>query len=128
MIEAVQNIKIATNSDLVLSSQTQTMYISFHSQANNYLLTKVLDSRLPFHLIAKNFDVELWKERTLQKTFKLHEYALLGKISMSCKYYVAATAKRVVRLGASYELDWKVPGVRHLTIYNEHSIFAITDF
>ena len=65
MIEAVQNIKIATNSDLVLSSQTQTMYISFHSQANNYLLTKVLDSRLPFHLIAKNFDVELWKERTL---------------------------------------------------------------
>lgn len=37
---------------------------------------------------------------------------------MSCKYYVAATAKRVVRLGASYELDWKVPGVRHLAIYN----------
>lgn len=102
MIEAVQNIKIATNSDLVLSSHTQTMYMSFHSQANNYILNKVLDSRLPFHLIAKNFDVELWKERTLQKSFKLHEYALFGKISMSCKYYVAATAKRVVRLGASY--------------------------
>lgn len=47
---------------------------------------------------------------------------------MSCKYYIVSTAKRIVRLGASYELDWKVPGVRHLVLFNEHSIFAITDF
>ena len=60
----------------------------------------------------------MWRERTLDKSFKLHDYALLGKISLSCKYYVVATAKRVVRLGASYELDWKVAGVRHLVLHH----------
>ncbi len=57
---------------------------------------------MPVHLIAHHFNVELWKERTLDKTFKLHEHALIGKVSLSCRYYVIATAKRVVRLGASY--------------------------
>jgi len=102
------------------------MFMAFHSQCNNYLIPKVLDSRLPFHIIAKNFNVELWKERTLQKTFKLHEYALVGKISLSNRYYIVATAKRVVKVGGSFEVEWKVPAVRELLLYNEHSIYAIT--
>jgi len=57
MLDSLQNIKISSNNDLVLSTESQTMYMSFHSQANSYLLPKVLDSRLPVHLIAKNFDV-----------------------------------------------------------------------
>jgi hypothetical protein len=104
------------------------MFMSFHSQANNYLLPRVLDSRLPAHLLARNFDVELWRERTLQKSFHLHEHALLGRISLSCRYYVVATARRLVRLGASFELEWPVAGVRHLELFREHALFALTDF
>lgn len=88
----------------MLSTPHSSMFMSFYAQCNSYLLPKVLDSRLPMHLIVRHFNVELWKERSLDKTFKLHEHALLGRISLSCRYYVIATAKRLVRLGASYEL------------------------
>ena len=57
LLDPLQSITIASNSDLVLSTQSQTMYMSFHSQANNYLLHKVLDSRLPLHLVGRNFEV-----------------------------------------------------------------------
>ena len=32
----------------------------------------------------------------------------------------------MVKLGGSFELEWKIPGIKHLLIYNEHSIFAFT--
>ena len=41
---------------------------------------------------------------------------------------MVATASRVVKLGASSQLEWKIAGVKHLFLYNEHSIFAFTDF
>lgn len=101
-VDPLISLKISSNNQLILSTNTASMFMAFHSQCNNYLLPKVLDSRLPVHLIARHFNVELWKERTLDQTFKLHEHALIGKISLSCRYYVVATAKRVVRLGGSF--------------------------
>lgn len=119
---------MSNNNQLMLSTKGSSMFMSFYSQCNNYILPRVLDSHLPYHIIARHFNVEFWKERTLEKTFKLHEHALIGKISLSHRYYVVATAKRVVKLGASYELDWKIPGVKYLLLFNEHSIYAISDF
>ena len=78
------------------------MFISFYSQCNNYILPKTLDSKLPFHLVAKHFNVEFYSQKTLVKTFKIHEYAMFGKISLSNKYYIIATKRRMVKLGASY--------------------------
>lgn len=102
--DPLQSIIVNNSNQLILSSSKNSMFMAFHSQCNNYLLPKVLDSKLPFHIIARNFNLELWKERTLSKTFKLHEYALVGKISLSNRYYIVATAKRVVKVGGSYEV------------------------
>lgn len=112
----------------MLSTATESMFMSFHAQCNNYLLPRVLDSRLPVHLLSKEFEVELWRERTLQTRFKLHEYARIGKISLSCRYFVVATARRVVRLGGSQELEWIVPEVKHILLHHEHAVFAFTDY
>jgi hypothetical protein len=127
-VEPLESISVSSSNQLVLSSKNSSMFMAFHSQCNSYLLPRVLDSRLPLHLVARHFNLELWKERTLDKTFKLHEHALIGKISLSCRYYVVATSRRIVRVGGSYEVEWKIPAVRHLFLFNEHSIFAFTDF
>ena len=103
---------------MVVSTASNSMFMALYSQCNNYILPKVLHSLLPYHLVTRHFNVELWKERTLDKTFKLHEYAVLGKISLSRRYYVVATARRVVKLGGSSELEWNVAGVKSLFIYN----------
>lgn len=117
-LQAVEKIVVSGNNELVLSTPTESMFVSFYSQCNNYVLPRTLDSKLPYHLLAKHFNVELYKERTLLKTFKLHEYALFGKISLSQKYYIVATKRRVVKLGASYETEWPIPNVAHLLLYN----------
>lgn len=48
---------IANNNELILSTQSESMFMSLNSQCNNYLLPRVLDSKLPYHLIARHFNV-----------------------------------------------------------------------
>jgi len=68
----LEHITIGGNNELVLSTANESMFMSFYAQCNNYLLPRTLDSRLPYHLISKNFTVLLYKERSLFKTFKLN--------------------------------------------------------
>ena len=42
----------------------------------------------------------------------------MGKISLSNRYYIVATAKRVVKVGGSYEVEWKIPAVKEILLYN----------
>lgn len=102
------------------------MFVSFHSQCNSYLLPRVLDSKLPYHLVARNFNVELYKNNSLEKTFQLHEYATTARISLSNKYYIVATKRRLVKLGISSPVEWKISNVRSILLFNEHYIFAFT--
>jgi hypothetical protein len=94
------------------------MFVSFHSQCNSYLLPRVLDSRLPYHLVTRNFNVELYKGNSLEKTFQLHEYATTARISLSNKYYIVATKRRLVKLGLSSPIEWKISNVRSILLYN----------
>jgi hypothetical protein len=51
---------------------------------------------------------------------------VVGKISISNKYYIVATQGRLVKLGASYETSWKISNVLNIVLYNEHYIYAFT--
>jgi WD40 repeat protein len=115
---SLEHVTIGGNNELVLSTASESMFMSFYAQCNNYLLPRSLDSRLPYHLIAKNFTVQLYKERSLFKTFKLTEFPVVGKISLSNKYYIVATQRRLVKLGASYETDWKISNIFSIVLYN----------
>ena len=77
------------------------MFVSFHSQCNNYLIPRTLDSKLPYHLIARHFNVDLYKGNSFEKSFPIHEYAVTAKISLSNKYYIVATKRRLIKLGGS---------------------------
>ena len=56
-IEPLESILVNNSNQLVLSSQNSSMFMAFHSQCNNYLLPKALDSKLPYHIIARHFNV-----------------------------------------------------------------------
>ena len=59
--DSLESMVVNNSNQLVLSTAKTSMFMAFHSQCNNYLLPKVLDSKLPFHIIAKHFNLELWK-------------------------------------------------------------------
>lgn len=53
----VTKCNISSNNDIVLESDNNTMFMSLYSHSNNYMLPKCLDSKLPTHIAAKNFNV-----------------------------------------------------------------------
>jgi hypothetical protein len=61
----LESAVIASNNELVLSTKSDTMFVSFHSQCNSYLLPRTLDSKLPYHLVARHFNVDLYKGNSL---------------------------------------------------------------
>ena len=94
------------------------MFVSFHSQCNNYLIPRTLDSKLPYHLIARHFNVDLYKGNSFEKSFPIHEYAVTAKISLSNKYYIVATKRRLIKLGGSLPVEWNIPNIRKIVLFN----------
>jgi hypothetical protein len=77
------------------------MFTSLYSHTNNYKLNRALDSSHPYHLISKHFSVQIFKDQTMEKSHNIHESALIGKISLSQKYFIVATRTRLIKLGAN---------------------------
>lgn len=84
-----------------------------------YTLPLCLDSRLPYHLISKNFTLEVYRERSLIGKLNIHESAHIGKFSLSNKFVVVGTKSRILKIAIpggvnpSTQLhlscEWKVP-------------------
>ena len=55
--DPLEAIKVNNSNQLMLSTAKNSMFMAFHSQCNNYLLPKVLDSKLPYHILARHFNV-----------------------------------------------------------------------
>ena len=102
------------------------MFVSFYSQCNSYLLPRTLDSKLPYHLVARNFNIDLYKGNSLEKSYPVHEYAVTARISLSNKYYLVATKRKLVKLGGSSPVEWPIANIRQIVTFNEHSIFVAT--
>ena len=97
-----------------------------YSHTNNYKLDGILDSSANFHIISRHFQVQLFKNQTIEKTFNIHESALVGKISLSQKYYIVGTRTRLIKLGVS-EIEAKISGIKDIILFNEHYIYVFTD-
>ena len=48
-------------------------------------------------------------------------------MSLSQKYYIVATKTRLIKLGAS-GVEIKMTGIREIALFQEHFVFAITDY
>ena len=90
-----------SNREITYTTPSSLNFTSLYSHCNNYALgvvSAVLDSSLPYHLLANHFNIEIYKERTLICKVNLHEVAKLGAISLSHKYAIAVTKTRLVKV------------------------------
>lgn len=124
--QLLTQVRVGSNNDLILANSAETMWLSFHSQCNNYLLGDTLDSLPPYHLQSRHFTVQLTHKQTVKNTYKIGEHAVVGRISMSRRYCIVASIRRVVKLGMSYQLEWPIAAVRQILLQNEHYIYAVT--
>ncbi len=58
----------------------------------------MLDSALPYHMVAKNYNLELYRERTNTGKINLHENIFHGKFSISGKFAIVATKSRIIKI------------------------------
>jgi len=61
----------------------------------------------------------------MDKSFNIHESAIVGKISLSQKYYIVGTKSRLIKLGVS-GVETKISGIKEIILFQEHYIFVIT--
>lgn len=88
-----------SNTEVVVNSSDETLYMSMISDNNNYLLPLCLDSLLPTHIVAKGKKLVVYKNQTTINNIDAGVQIELGKISQSQSYYVISSGSKLVRLG-----------------------------
>ena len=80
--------------------------MSLYSHTNNYKLPKCLDSQLPQHIVSRHYNVEIFQERSLVRSVNIHEQPVLGRITMSGKYYIIVTKSKALKLSQGVDIVW----------------------
>lgn len=65
-------MKCHSNKEITFSTQHETIFSSLYSHCNMYTLPHCLDSNIPYHISAKNFNVEVYRERTVIGKLNIH--------------------------------------------------------
>jgi hypothetical protein len=51
---------------------------------------------------------------------------VVGKISLSGKYYIIATKSKIIKLGSNNDISWNIRNVHEIVLFNEHFIYAFS--
>ena len=119
---------IQSNTEVVLNSLDQTLYVSLISDNNSYILPRCLDSYLPTHVAAKGKKLTVFRNQTKVKTINAEIEIDIAKISQSQNYYTVASGNTVVRLGGGDRIEWKLKGrVLDIVVVEPYYIFVIVE-
>lgn len=133
----IMSIKCHNDKEVTFSTKSETVFSSLYSHTNMYSLKKVLDSHLPYHVLSVNFNLEVFRERTLLGKLNLHENVTLGAICTSNKFIIVGTKSRLVKVAIPSgsnpsthlhkSCEWKVNNVSEIVLCHHKYIYAICD-
>lgn len=107
---SIQSISLQSNTELIINSNDETLYLSLISDNNSYILPRCLDTVLPTHISAKGSKLFVYRNQTKTKTIDAGIPIKGGRISQSQNYYMVYSDTKLVRLGGGDRIEWELEG------------------